>query len=80
MTDCNLETCSNTITGRQIYCSDRCRQRGRKGSRVANIIPAAGPPLAVAKINHPGQSLRGSVSTGPSAGAHRTPRSASLSK
>ena len=30
MSKCKLETCLNPVTGRQIYCTDRCRQRARK--------------------------------------------------
>ena len=26
--------CANPVSGRQTYCSDRCRQRGRKGPRA----------------------------------------------
>ena len=46
MTDCNLETCSNTITGRQTYCSDRCRQRGRKGSRALRYRSGQNPQIS----------------------------------
>ena len=31
---CKLEDCPNPVTGRQIYCTDRCRQRARKGPRA----------------------------------------------
>jgi hypothetical protein len=27
---CQFEECANSVSGRQIYCSDRCRQRARK--------------------------------------------------
>jgi hypothetical protein len=33
MSKCKLGDCPNPVTGRQIYCTDRCRQRARKGFR-----------------------------------------------
>ena len=34
MSKCELEDCPNPVIGRQTYCTDRCRQRARKGSRA----------------------------------------------
>jgi hypothetical protein len=34
MPKCRLDDCLNTVTGRQTYCTDRCRQRARKGSKA----------------------------------------------
>jgi len=52
MTKCRLDDCSNPVTGRQTYCTDRCRQRARKGSRALRyrrgqnrqILPWKGTP------------------------------------
>jgi hypothetical protein len=35
---CKFEGCLNPVTGRQIYCTDRCRQRARKGSRALRYL------------------------------------------
>jgi hypothetical protein len=34
MPNCKLAGCPNPVTGRQTYCTDRCRQRARKGSQA----------------------------------------------
>jgi hypothetical protein len=34
MTKCAHDNCPNDVTGRRVYCTDRCRQRARKGSRA----------------------------------------------
>lgn len=44
MTEC--KACPNKITGRQTYCSDRCRQRGRKGSRALRYRRGQNPQIS----------------------------------
>src|SRR5918995_242850 len=46
MTACKLETCSNPVTDRQTYCSDRCRQRARKGSRALRYRRGQNPQIS----------------------------------
>ena len=46
MTECRFEPCANTVTGRQTYCSDRCRQRGRKGSRALRYRRGQNPQIS----------------------------------
>ena len=50
MTKCRLDDCSNPVTGRQTYCTDRCRQRARKGSRALRY--RAGPNRQISPSYH----------------------------
>jgi hypothetical protein len=52
---CKFEPCPKSVSGRQKYCSDRCRQKARKGVRALRYRRGQNPQISVF---HPLELLR----------------------